>query len=87
MLSLLAVPALVASVAALRPRAAFSQQNGRDAQALNRNFAALSAGDACQEGDQACIDGGFAQCVASEFVVTGCAAGVQVRVSLGPSAA
>ncbi|KAI0312579.1 hypothetical protein OF83DRAFT_1019779, partial [Amylostereum chailletii] len=53
----------------------FQLQNGQDAQALNKKFAALTADSTCQEGDQACVDGGFAQCVGGKFAVTQCAGG------------
>ena len=31
----------------------------------------------CAEGDQACIDGGFAMCVSGAFVNVGCGTGTQ----------
>ncbi|KAI0819589.1 hypothetical protein BC628DRAFT_1401785 [Trametes gibbosa] len=55
----------------------FQLQNAKDAQALNAKFATLSAGSSCNDGDQACIAGGFAQCVGGKFVNTGCAAPTQ----------
>jgi len=50
----------------------FTLQNGQDAQALNAKFATLNANSPCQDGEQACVDGGFAQCVGGEFLVSGC---------------
>jgi len=55
----------------------FKLQNGKDAQALNAKFEGLNAGSACKDGDQACIDGGFAQCVGGKFAVTQCAGGTK----------
>jgi len=53
----------------------FHLQNGQDAQKLNAKFAGLNANSPCNAGDQACVNGGFAQCVGGKFVVTQCAAG------------
>jgi len=50
----------------------FHLQNGKDAQALNANFASLTASSACTDGEDACVDGGFAQCVGGKFVVQSC---------------
>ncbi|THU90745.1 hypothetical protein K435DRAFT_801766 [Dendrothele bispora CBS 962.96] len=50
-------------------------QNGKDAIALNDKFKTLTADSPCQAGDQACINGGFAQCVNGKFVVQQCAGG------------
>ncbi|KAG6837343.1 hypothetical protein H0H93_010945 [Arthromyces matolae] len=50
----------------------FHLQNGLDAQALNAKFATLTANSSCNEGDQACINGGFAQCVQGKFVISSC---------------
>ncbi|KAL0953726.1 hypothetical protein HGRIS_004916 [Hohenbuehelia grisea] len=55
----------------------FKLQNGKDAQALNAKFASLTASSPCSEGDNACVDGGFAQCVGGKFAVTTCAAGLR----------
>jgi len=52
----------------------FQLQNGKDAQALNAKFAALTASSACTEGEDACVGTGFAQCVDKKFVVTSCGA-------------
>lgn len=53
----------------------FQLQNGKDAQALNAKFSTLSKSSTCQDGDQACIDDGFAQCVGGKFVITPCPSG------------
>lgn len=48
-------------------------KNGQLAQSLNAKYASLTTDTPCQVGDKACIQGGFAQCVAGKYVVTGCA--------------
>jgi len=53
----------------------FQQKNGEDAQKLNRQFAALTPNSPCNGGEDACVDGKFAQCVNGNFVLTSCAAG------------
>jgi len=55
----------------------FTLQNGKDAQALNAKFATLSANSSCSNGEQACVNGGFAQCVGGKFAVTQCAGGTK----------
>ncbi|KAF8575964.1 hypothetical protein K439DRAFT_697941 [Ramaria rubella] len=55
----------------------FQLKNGQDAQAQNAKFASLTASSSCNEGDQACVDNGFAQCVSGKFVTTQCASGTQ----------
>ncbi|KAG5647447.1 hypothetical protein DXG03_009377 [Asterophora parasitica] len=52
----------------------FKLQNGKDAQALNAKFATLNANSACATGEQACVNGAFAQCVGGKFVTTKCSA-------------
>ncbi|KAF5351541.1 hypothetical protein D9758_007245 [Tetrapyrgos nigripes] len=54
----------------------FKLQNGLDAQGLNEEFASLTADSSCEEGENACVNGGFAQCVGGSFVITKCAAGL-----------
>lgn len=54
-----------------------SSENGKDAQALNTKFASLTADSACTDGDQACVDNGFAQCVGGKFSSTPCAGGTK----------
>ncbi|KAH9889043.1 hypothetical protein C8Q73DRAFT_654574 [Cubamyces lactineus] len=55
----------------------FQLQNAKDAQALNAKFATLTADSSCNDGDMACIDSGFAQCVGGKFVNMGCGATLQ----------
>ncbi|KZT34333.1 hypothetical protein SISSUDRAFT_294321 [Sistotremastrum suecicum HHB10207 ss-3] len=50
----------------------FLLSNGQSAQALNKKFAALSATDSCNSGDEGCVGGGFAQCVGGQWQVTQC---------------
>jgi hypothetical protein len=57
--------------------AAFALQNGQDAQALNRKFQSLSTSSSCNTGDQACVQGQFAQCVGGKFVLSQCASTLQ----------
>jgi hypothetical protein len=52
----------------------FALQNGKDAQKLNAQFAALTPSSSCTSGENACVDGGFAQCVGGKFVITQCGA-------------
>ncbi|KIM83062.1 hypothetical protein PILCRDRAFT_784254 [Piloderma croceum F 1598] len=52
----------------------FKLQNGKDAQKLNAKFSKLTTSSSCNEGDQACVNNGFAQCVGGKFQVTQCAA-------------
>lgn len=68
--------AAIASAAAVDRRAAFTKQNGLDAQALNTKFATLSADSPCTDGENACINGDFAQCSGGSFQVTPCAGGL-----------
>ncbi|KAI0655981.1 hypothetical protein C8Q70DRAFT_922447 [Cubamyces menziesii] len=70
----------LALLASARPkyfsRSAFSLQNGQDAVALNTQFAALSADSPCTAGENACVNGQFAQCVNGQFVLQPCAGGL-----------
>ncbi|KIK09012.1 hypothetical protein K443DRAFT_672054 [Laccaria amethystina LaAM-08-1] len=50
----------------------FKLQNGQDAQALNKKFAGLTSSSSCAAGENACVNGGFAQCVGGKFAVTEC---------------
>ncbi|KAF8202519.1 hypothetical protein BJ912DRAFT_897098 [Pholiota molesta] len=65
-----------AALAAAAPASSFALSNGQAAQALNKKFATLTAGASCTDGETACVNGGFAQCVAGKFVTTGCAGGL-----------
>ncbi|PBK70601.1 hypothetical protein ARMSODRAFT_884202, partial [Armillaria solidipes] len=53
----------------------FAGANGLKAQQLNAQFASLSTNDSCTTGDQACVNGGFAQCVGGTWEVTECSSG------------
>ncbi|KAK0204287.1 hypothetical protein DFS33DRAFT_1434377 [Desarmillaria ectypa] len=55
----------------------FHKQNGENAKALNAQFASLTTSSPCTDGDEACVNGGFAQCVGGQFVITQCAGGTQ----------
>ncbi|KAF8491573.1 proline-rich protein [Russula emetica] len=54
----------------------FKAQNGKDAQALNQKFSSLTADSACTDGEQACVNGQFAQCSGGKFALTPCANGL-----------
>ncbi|KAL0953710.1 hypothetical protein HGRIS_004903 [Hohenbuehelia grisea] len=54
----------------------FKVQNGKDAQTLNAKFAGLSESASCTDGENACVSGKFAQCVAGKFVLTPCGQGL-----------
>ncbi|KAG8740585.1 hypothetical protein FRC10_004122 [Ceratobasidium sp. 414] len=55
----------------------FKLQNGLDAQKLNKSFASLTANSKCNDGEQACVNGGFAQCVGGKFQVSQCSGGTK----------
>ncbi|EPQ59263.1 hypothetical protein GLOTRDRAFT_114005 [Gloeophyllum trabeum ATCC 11539] len=55
----------------------FTLSNGQEAQKQNAQFATLSDSDSCTDGESACVNGGFAQCVGGKFVTTQCAGGTQ----------
>jgi hypothetical protein len=57
----------------------FHKKNAADATALNAKFATLSASSPCKDGENACVDGEFAQCVAGKFVVSPCAGGLKCQ--------
>ncbi|KAI0748289.1 hypothetical protein C8Q80DRAFT_730335 [Daedaleopsis nitida] len=71
-----ALAGLIAAGPIAEKRASFTLKNGQDAQALNRKFASLNANSACTSGENACIQGAFAQCVNGKFVTTPCAGGL-----------
>lgn len=58
-----------------RRQAEFALQNGQDAIAANQRFATLNANSPCQDGENACVNDGFAQCVGGRFVIQPCAPG------------
>ena len=58
-------------------RAAFTLQNGLDAQKLNKQFQGLTASSTCTTGQTACVQGQLAQCVGGKFALSSCAATLQ----------
>lgn len=58
-------------------RAAFTLQNGLDAQALNQKFQGLTASSACTTDETACVSGQLAKCVDGKFVLFSCSAPLQ----------
>ena len=58
-------------------RAAFTLQNGLDAQKLNQQFQGLTASSTCTSGETACVNGQLAQCVGGQFSLSSCAATLQ----------
>ncbi|KAI0645366.1 hypothetical protein C8Q79DRAFT_1010336 [Trametes meyenii] len=70
----------LALAASARPRfygrAEFTLQNGQAALAQNQPFASLSANSPCTAGQNACVNGEFAQCVNGKFVLQPCAGGL-----------
>ncbi|OCH93946.1 hypothetical protein OBBRIDRAFT_712920, partial [Obba rivulosa] len=69
-LALLTYLACVSSINAAPT--SFEKQNALDAQQLNAQFATLKATDACTEGQQACVESAFAQCVNGTWTLTQC---------------
>ncbi|KAF8521729.1 hypothetical protein BU17DRAFT_45558, partial [Hysterangium stoloniferum] len=53
------------------------KQNGISAQQLNTQFASIKKTDSCDDSAMACVEGAFAQCVGSKWVLTECASGTQ----------
>ncbi|KAF7796704.1 hypothetical protein EIP86_007887 [Pleurotus ostreatoroseus] len=76
LLSLLSVALAVQAGPLQEKRAAFTLQNGLDAQALNAKFQTLSATSPCTSGENACIQGAFAQCSNGQFVSFPCSGGL-----------
>ena len=68
--------ALLANAGPIDRRAAFTLQNGKDAQALNAKFRGLSASSSCTDSENACVNGAFAQCANGKFVTFPCAGGL-----------
>jgi hypothetical protein len=54
----------------------FQLQNGKDAQMLNAMFSTLTPNSSCTDGQDACVSGGFAQCVGGKFTITQCSSGL-----------
>jgi len=68
---------LLGKRARVERRAAFTLQNGLDAQALNRKFQGLTASSTCSTGETACVKGQLAQCVGDKFALSSCASSLQ----------
>ncbi|KAJ3976117.1 hypothetical protein EV361DRAFT_968917 [Lentinula raphanica] len=68
-------PAPASSTNTSTSASGFQLQNGEDAIKLNSQFAGLTASSSCTDGEQACVQGGFAQCVAETFEITQCTGG------------
>ncbi|KAF8973816.1 hypothetical protein BDZ97DRAFT_1900588 [Flammula alnicola] len=56
-------------------QAGFTLANGQAAIALNDKFKSLNTNSPCTAPEDACINGGFAQCVGGKFTILGCGAG------------
>lgn len=65
--------ASMAAPAATSPSAGFLLSNGQSAQKMNTRFATLTPDSSCNVGDDACINGAFAQCVNGLYVLQHCA--------------
>ncbi|KAH9038264.1 hypothetical protein EDB84DRAFT_1560385 [Lactarius hengduanensis] len=65
------------SAGVVNRRAAFTLQNGLDAQALNRKFQSLTPDSSCTDGENACVNGQLGQCVGGKFVLFSCSAPLQ----------
>jgi len=73
----LSLSVAMVSAGVVNRRAAFTLQNGLDAQALNSKFQNLTASSACTAGESACINGQLAQCVGDTFALSSCSAPLQ----------
>ncbi|KAJ3748000.1 hypothetical protein DFH05DRAFT_1365211, partial [Lentinula detonsa] len=56
------------------------KQNGLMAQKQNAAFAAMTTNSSCTTGQDACINGSFAQCTGSTFSLTPCSSGLSCFV-------
>ena len=73
----LSLTVVTVSAGVVNRRAAFTLQNGLDAQKLNQKFQGLSASSTCTSGETACVNGQLAQCVGNKFELSSCAATLQ----------
>jgi hypothetical protein len=73
----LALAATAVTAGPVDRRAAFTLQNGKDAQAQNAQFQSLTANSPCTDGQQACVQNQFAQCAGGKFELTPCSGGTQ----------
>ncbi|KAF0560069.1 hypothetical protein F8M41_003403 [Gigaspora margarita] len=53
------------------------KQNGEDAETLNQKFQDLTPDSPCKNGDEACINDEFAQCVDKQFKLFPCGGGTK----------
>jgi len=72
-LTFVATAVTAGPVAMIDRRAAFTLQNGKDAQALNKKFQTLTENSPCTTGETACVKGQLAQCAGGKFSLTPCA--------------
>ncbi|KAK7012250.1 hypothetical protein R3P38DRAFT_1586593 [Favolaschia claudopus] len=70
-----AAPSASPSESASSTSSDFHLQNGLDAQKLNAQFKELTTSSECTDGDQACVNGSFAQCAGGTFILTPCSSG------------
>jgi hypothetical protein len=61
----------------LAAQASFTLNNGKAALVLNKKFLSLTPNSACTSGQEACIDGDFAQCDHGKFVIKPCPEGAR----------
>ncbi|KAI9509605.1 hypothetical protein F5148DRAFT_735648 [Russula earlei] len=73
----LALAATVSAGVVVDRRAAFTLQNGKDAQALNRKFRTLTPTSACTSGEVACVKGQLAECSNGKFALSPCPSTLQ----------
>jgi len=72
--------ALVVSAIPMDKRAAFTLANGKQAAAQNEAFKTLTPDSSCKDGENACVEGKFAQCSDGKFLLTPCGVGLQCVV-------
>ncbi|GJE93370.1 hypothetical protein PsYK624_095290 [Phanerochaete sordida] len=73
--ALLAIAAVLAPAQGAPTASSLQQSNALAAQKLNAQFASLKLTDACNAGDQACINGSVALCSNGNWTAEPCAAG------------
>ncbi len=60
----------------------FREQNANDAENLQKEFAKLTPNSPCKDGDNACVNDQFAQCVGGKFALNAC--GVNLKCAALP---
>ncbi|KAH9038267.1 hypothetical protein EDB84DRAFT_1096203 [Lactarius hengduanensis] len=73
----LSLACTMVSAGVVNRRAAFTLQNGLDAQALNLKFQSLTPDSSCTDGESACVNGQLGQCAGGKFLISPCAASLQ----------